>query len=75
MNRKIKSVSFNLDDPMEFEMYEYTLKYSGFSTLVKRLIQNYMNDGTVKPSFKKETSHSIPIDKPKIGKDLMSQFI
>jgi hypothetical protein len=40
MKRKVKSVSFNLSDPFEQEMYEYTKRFSNFSTFVKRLIQN-----------------------------------
>jgi hypothetical protein len=40
MNRKVKSVSFNLSDPWEQEMYEYTKRFSNFSTYIKRLIQN-----------------------------------
>lgn len=43
MNRKIKSVSFNLEDPFENEMYEYSLKFSNFSSFIKRLIQNSIN--------------------------------
>jgi hypothetical protein len=40
MSRKVKSVSFNLNDPWESEMYDYTLKFPNFSSFVKRLIQN-----------------------------------
>jgi hypothetical protein len=43
MNRKIKSVSFNLNDPFENEMYEYTERFPNFSSFIKRLIQNAMS--------------------------------
>lgn len=44
MSRKVKSVSFNLSDPFEQVMYEYTKKFPNFSSFVKRLIQNSIND-------------------------------
>jgi hypothetical protein len=41
--REVKSVSFNLDDPFENEMFQYTKKFPNFSGLIKRLIQNAMS--------------------------------
>jgi hypothetical protein len=43
MSRKVKSVSFNQNDPFENEMYEYTKKFPNFSSFMKRLIQNAMS--------------------------------
>jgi hypothetical protein len=42
MSRKVKSVSFNRNDPFENEMYEFAKKYPNFSSFIKRLIQNAM---------------------------------
>ncbi|MBQ6447027.1 hypothetical protein KGR20_15765 [Cytobacillus oceanisediminis] len=38
-NRKVRPVSFNLDDPFEFELNEYANKNGVFSKYIKRLIQ------------------------------------
>jgi hypothetical protein len=43
MSRKVKSVSFNINDPFEIEMFEYANKFPNFSSFIKRLIQNAMN--------------------------------
>jgi hypothetical protein len=43
MSRKIKSVSFNLHDQWEKDMYDYALKFPNFSSFIKRLIQNAMS--------------------------------
>ena len=43
MARKVKSVSFNLHDPFENDMYEYAEKFPNFSSFIKRLIQNAMS--------------------------------
>lgn len=47
MSRKVKSVSFNLDDPWENEMYQHSLRFSNFSSFVKRLIQNSLQSKSV----------------------------
>jgi hypothetical protein len=43
--KKVKSVAFNVADPMEMALYEYALKNKYFSTYVKRLIQRDMENG------------------------------
>jgi hypothetical protein len=43
--KKVKSVAFNVADPMELALYEYALKNKYFSTYVKRLIQRDMEHG------------------------------
>jgi hypothetical protein len=43
MSRKVKSVSFNLSDQWENEMFEYANKFPNFSSFIKRLIQNAMS--------------------------------
>lgn len=43
--KKVKSVAFNVADPMEFKLYHYALKQAYFSTYVKRLIQRDMEGG------------------------------
>ena len=37
--KKVKSVAFNIADPMEYALYQYANKHKYFSTYVKRLIQ------------------------------------
>jgi len=43
--KKVKSVAFNIADPMEFDLYHYAAKQQYFSTYIKRLIQRDMEDG------------------------------
>lgn len=43
--KKVKSVAFNVADPMEFDLYHYALKQQYFSTYIKRLIQRDMESG------------------------------
>jgi hypothetical protein len=43
--KKVKSVAFNVADPMELALYEYALKHKYFSTYIKRLIQRDMEQG------------------------------
>lgn len=38
-NRKVRQVSFNLDDPFEYELNEHANKNGVFSKYIKRLIQ------------------------------------
>lgn len=44
-DKKVKSVAFNVADPMEFDLYHYALKQQYFSTYIKRLIQRDMEGG------------------------------
>lgn len=44
-DKKVKSVAFNVADPMEFDLYHYALKQQYFSTYIKRLIQRDMESG------------------------------
>lgn len=44
--KKVKSVAFNVADPMELALYEHANKNKYFSTYVKRLIQRDMERGT-----------------------------
>lgn len=43
--KKVKSVAFNVADPMELALYEYALQNKYFSTYIKRLIQRDMEHG------------------------------
>lgn len=43
--KKVKSVAFNVEDPMEFALYTFANKNKYFSTYVKRLIQRDMENG------------------------------
>lgn len=43
--KKVKSVAFNVEDPIEYALYQYALKNKYFSTYVKRLIQRDMEHG------------------------------
>jgi hypothetical protein len=74
MSRKVKSVSFNLDDKFELEMYEYSIKVPNFSSFVKRLIQNYLNGEPV-PSKPKQVVSTPSIEQPSINQDYMRQLI
>jgi hypothetical protein len=43
--KKVKSVAFNIADPIEYALYQYALENKYFSTYVKRLIQRDMEHG------------------------------
>lgn len=43
--KKVKSVAFNIADPIEYALYQYALENRYFSTYVKRLIQRDMEHG------------------------------
>lgn len=43
--KKVKSVAFQLADPMEFRLYHWAAKNTHFSTYIKRLIQRDMEGG------------------------------
>ncbi|WP_121609141.1 hypothetical protein [Mesobacillus foraminis] len=43
LNRKVKSVPFNLDDPYERELLKHSSQFKQFATYVKRLIQRDMD--------------------------------
>ncbi len=44
-NRKIRSTSFNLEDPLELQLKEHADQFSSFSTYVKRLIHQDLISG------------------------------
>lgn len=72
MSRKVKSVSFNLDDPFELELYEHSLDYPNFSLFVKRLIHD-SRGGKVKVADK-----VVPISQPTnptVDKEYLRQLI
>lgn len=75
MSRKVKSVSFNLSDPMEIQMYEHSMKYPSFSTFVKRLIQNAMNTEAPITIKNVDTASANVISTPTISKEIMKQLI
>jgi hypothetical protein len=74
MSRVVKSVCFNLDDPMENEMYQHAMKFKGFSTFVKRLIQNSLNGKVekIQPKFTIEQSH---MEQVEIEQEFLKQLI
>jgi hypothetical protein len=74
MNRVVKSVSFNLDDPFEKEMYQYSMKFKGFSTFIKRLIQTSI-DGKYEKIQPKMTIDKSPIDLVVIKEEYLKQLI
>lgn len=43
--KKVKSVAFNVADPMELALYNHTRKHKYFSTYVKRLIMRDLEHG------------------------------
>jgi hypothetical protein len=73
MTRKVKSVSFNLNDPFEIELYEHTMKYPNFSSFVKRLIQSSLNGKTELKQVQK--AEIAPIEQVSIQRDLLQQLI
>jgi hypothetical protein len=76
MSRKVKSVSFNLNDPFENEMYQYTKKFPNFSSLIKRLIQNSLSGKVDSPKIKQVQETEIaPIEQVSIQRDFLQQLI
>jgi hypothetical protein len=75
MSRKVKSVSFNLNDPWELEIYEYSLKYPNFSSFVKRLIQNSVGGAEPQKTSIKVPSVEPSVIQPEVNKDYMRQLI
>jgi hypothetical protein len=43
--KKVKSVAFNVADPMEMALYNHALKHKYFSTYIKRLIMRDLEHG------------------------------
>ena len=69
LNRKVKSVPFNLDDPYERELLEHCNQFIQFATYIKRLIQRDMEQGVGvirKEHEKAEMKQEKPIDKSKL---------
>jgi hypothetical protein len=76
MSRKVKSVSFNLSDPFENEMYQYTKKFPNFSSFVKRLIQNSISGKIDNPQSKQvQEIKNTPIEQVSIQRDFLQQLI
>lgn len=44
--KRVKSVAFNVADPMELALYKHAEKHKYFSTYIKRLIQRDLEHGT-----------------------------
>jgi hypothetical protein len=74
MTRVVKSVCFNLDDQYENEMYQHAMKFKGFSTYIKRLIQDAMNGKVekIQPKFTIEQSH---MEQVEIEQEFLKQLI
>jgi len=72
MSRKVKSVSFALDDPWELELYELAIKQKCFSKFVKRLIEQ------TKCGKVEEGRKVVPISQstsPVVDKEYLRQLI
>jgi hypothetical protein len=74
MNRVVKSVSFNLDDPFEKEMYHYSMRFKGFSTFIKRLIQTSI-DGKNEKLQPKLAIDKSPFEQVVIKEEYLKQLI
>lgn len=61
MSRIVKSISFNLNDPIEDKLYHHSQQYPNFSKLIKHLIQNHMYETK---THKTELSHQILSNEP-----------
>lgn len=70
----MKSVCFNLEDEFENEMYQYSMKYKGFSTFIKRLIQSSMS-GKVEKLQPKMSIEQLPNDQVVIKDEYLRQLI
>lgn len=64
--RKIKPVSFNMNDPFERGLLEHTTQFSNFSGYIKRLIQRDKEGG-----YQRVT----PQQERKDVKDLVKSFV
>jgi hypothetical protein len=73
MSRVVKSVCFNLDDQFENEMYQHAMKFKGFSTFVKRLIQDSMSGKVVNSQPKFEVKQ--PSTEQSIEQEFLKQLI
>lgn len=56
--RKIKSVSFCLNEPFENDLYDYVNKQGKFSPYIKRLIQRDMEGSRATIVYEKEEAEA-----------------
>jgi hypothetical protein len=61
--KKVKSVAFNIADPIEYALYQYALENKYFSTYIKRLIQRDMESGQKIDLSKYMEGHKVYLDK------------
>ncbi|MEH7308988.1 hypothetical protein [Neobacillus drentensis] len=66
LNRTVKSVPFNLDDPFESELLEHCNQFTQFATYIKRLIQRDMEQGAGGLRKENEMKLEKSIDKSKL---------
>jgi hypothetical protein len=69
---KNKSVSFNIMDPFQKQMKEYTDQFPNFSAYIKRLIQRDMEGGQVVRTIKKAPN---PVVNNQITAQINGQFL
>lgn len=67
-----RTVSFNILDPLQEQLYKHTKKYTNYSAYVKSLILRDMEGG--KESFKREIEPPVKNNK-QFDNSLMSQLI
>lgn len=58
MGKKIKSVAFNLEDPIEDQLFNHANKYTVFSAYIKRLIQREMEEQKINQQPKRNVVRS-----------------
>lgn len=78
MSRKVKSVSFNLNDPFEIDLYQHAMKYPNFSSFIKRLIQSSIGGKSDSPQPKIKPVQEIeiaPVEQVSIQRDYLKQLI
>jgi hypothetical protein len=75
MSRKIRPISFNLDDPHEFQIYEESMRLPNFSGYVKRLLlQSLLNQN--QPIHNQPAKPSVNLSsKPQIKQEYLSNLI
>jgi hypothetical protein len=77
MSRKVKSVSFDLQDPIELKMFEEVSKLSNFSGHIKYLLMlSLKNELPIQPVHNQPTKPSINLSsKPQIKQEYLNNLI
>ena len=77
MSRKVRSVSFNLNDPFEKKMFKHSQDLPDFSNFIKKLYLSYLN---VQPNTQPQNNLSNeppmpPVEQPTVNLNHLRQLI